>query len=266
MKPAIVVTGASSGIGRELARVAAREAAAMVLLGQSQQALDDLAAELGRSGVEVHAFSVDLAARDAGQRIENALSEFGVYCDVLVNSAGFGVFGVAADADREEQLSLIDVNARALTELTLRFLSGMVTRGHGGILNVGSITGFIPGPNMAVYHASKAYVRSFTAALAAELAGTGVKVTCLSPGIVRTPFFQRAGVGQTRLVKLMPRADAPQVAEAGWRAFRAGKRLFIPGLMNRIIISACAVLPDVVVLRLISALQRPRGSAKSLRM
>jgi short-subunit dehydrogenase len=257
MKPAIVVTGASSGNGRELARVAAREGSVMVLLDQSQQALEDVVAELGRCGVQAHALCFNLADRDAGQGVEDALSELGVYCDILVNSAGFGVFGPAAEADREEQLSLLDVNARALTELTLRFLPGMVARRRGGILNVGSTTGYVPGPNMAVYYASKAYVRSFTAALTAELAGTGVTVTCLSPGIVRTAFFERAAVGKTRLFKLMPRSNVPEIAEVGWRAFRAGKPLVIPGLTNRVILLVCRLLPDAVVLYLMSALQRP---------
>ena len=258
MKPAIVVTGAASGIGRELARVAAREGSVLVLLDQTQQALEDIVAELCRSGAQAHAFSFDLARRDAGQRIENALSELGIYCDVLVNSAGYGVFGPAAETDREEQLELLDVNARALTDLTLRFLPGMVARRRGGILNVGSITGYAPGPNMAVYSASKAYVRSFTAALGAELAGTGVTVTCLSPGVVRTAFFNRTTISQTRLFKLMPRSNAPETAEAGWRAFRAGKRLVIPRLVDRIIVSFRVFLPDAIVLRLISVLQRLR--------
>jgi short-subunit dehydrogenase len=258
MKPAIVVTGAASGIGRELARVAAREGSVMFLLDQTQQALEDIVAELCRSGAQAHAFSCDLARRDAGQRIENALSELGIYCDVLVNSAGYGVFGPAAETDREEQLELLDVNARALTDLTLRFLPGMVARRRGGILNVGSITGYAPGPNMAVYSASKAYVRSFTAALGAELAGTGVTVTCLSPGVVRTAFFNRTTISQTRLFKLMPRSNAPETAEAGWRAFRAGKRLVIPRLVDRIIVSFRVFLPDAIVLRLISVLQRLR--------
>ena len=122
MKPAIVVTGASSGIGRELARVAAREGSVMVLIGLAPDALDDLAAELRRSGVQAHALFIDLADSDTGQRIENRLAEIGVYCDVLVNSAGIGVFGAVAVSDRAAQLKLIDVNIRALTELTLRFL------------------------------------------------------------------------------------------------------------------------------------------------
>jgi len=258
MKPAIVVTGASSGIGRELARVAAREGSVMVLLGRSQEALDDLVAELGRAAVQAHAFAVDLADRDAGQLVDNKLSEIGVYCDVLVNSAGFGVFGAAAESNQEEHLKLIDVNIRALTDLTLRFLPGMIARGRGGVLNVGSITGYAPGPNMSTYYASKAYVRSFTAALAAEVSGTGVTVTCLSPGVVRTAFFERCAVGQTRLFKLAPRSNAPETAESGWRGFRAGKPLVIPRLVNRIIVAASVLLPDAVLLRLISTLQRMR--------
>jgi uncharacterized protein len=258
MKPAIVVTGAASGIGRALARVAAREGIAMVLVDRSQQAIQQLVAELAGSGAQAHGLCVDLAERDAGQRIENALSERDLYCDVLVNSAGFGVFGPAAEADREEQLRLLDVNMRALTELTLRFVPAMIARRHGGVLNVGSITGYMPGPNIALYGASKAYVRSFTAALGAELAGTGVTVTCLSPGIARTAFFVDSRFTQTRLYKLMPHAEAPKIAEAGWRAFRAGKRLVIPGLANRVMVWISALLPEAALLYLITLLQRMR--------
>jgi short-subunit dehydrogenase len=204
MKPGIIVTGASSGIGRELARVAARESSVIVLLGRSQKALDDLLAELRGVAVEAYAFAIDLTGQDAGQQIENKLSDIGVYCDVLVNSAGFGVFGAADETDRELHLKLIDVNIRALTELTLRFLPGMIARRRGGVLNIGSVTGYVPGPNMSTYFASKAYVNSFTAALAAEVSGTGVTVTCLSPGFVRTAFFERCARGQTRLFKIAP--------------------------------------------------------------
>jgi short-subunit dehydrogenase len=258
MKPAIVVTGASSGIGRELARIAAREGAFVLLVGRSQQALDDVAAELSGGGAQACALALDFCHPGAGSRIEDALSERSLYCDVLVNSAGFGVFGPAAKSDRTEQLGLVDVNVRALTELTLRFLPGMVARGRGGILNVGSLTGYAPGPNMATYFASKAYVKSFSAALAAEVAGSGVTVTCLSPGVVRTAFFERCGVGHTRLFKFAPRSNADATAAAGWRGFRAGKRVVMPRLINRLIAGLCVVLPDSVLSRLVLALQRPR--------
>ncbi len=176
---------------------------------------------------------------------------------MLVNSAGFGVFGPAAEAAAAEQLRLLDVNIRALTELTLRFLPEMLARRRGGILNVGSITGYATGPNMAAYYASKSYVNSFTAALACEVAGSGVTVTCLAPGVVRTPFFARCSVGRTRLMKLMPRSDAADTAEAGWRAFRAGKSVIVPRLGDRMILAFAKLLPQSVLARLMRALQRP---------
>lgn len=259
MTPATVVTGAASGIGRELARCAALEGAVVVLVDRSQEGLADLAAELGNKtgGAQAHTVILDLVSKDAGRRLESALSELGLYCDVLVNCAGFGVFGAAAEADRQLQLELIDVNVRTLTELTLRFVPGMIARKHGRILNVGSITGFVPGPNMAAYHASKAYVRSFTTALAQELAGTGVSATCLTPGIVVSPFFLHTGFNKTRLAKLMPRSTVREVAAAGWRALQSGKRTAMPGLWNRTIIAACGLVPHALLLRLIAALQRP---------
>jgi len=258
MKPAIVVTGASSGIGRELARVAARDGAVMVLLGRSQDALHQLAAELRGAAFEAYGFSIDLAGRDAGREIESKLAELGVYCDVLVNSAGFGVYGPASETDRGDHLKLVDVNIRALTELSLRFLPGMIARNRGGVLNVGSVTGYAPGPYMSSYYASKGYVNSFTAALAQEVSATGVTVTSLSPGVVRTAFFERCAVGKTWLFKLAPRSNAPATAEAAWRAFRAGKRLVIPRLINRIIVAGCILLPNAIVVRIVSVLQRPR--------
>jgi uncharacterized protein len=257
MNPATVVTGAASGIGRELARCAARGGAVVVLADQSQGGLADVATELGKSGAQIHAVPVDLVSKDAGRRLEDALTGWGLYCDILVNCAGFGVFGEATRTDRQLQLALIDVNVRALTELSLRFVPGMVERGRGRILNVGSITGYVPGPNMAAYHASKAYVRSFTAALAAELKGTGVSATCLAPGIVVSPFFLHTGFNKTRLAGLMPRSTAREVATAGWRALQSGKAVVVPGSWNRLISAACRLVPHALLLRLIAALQRP---------
>jgi len=257
MNPATVVTGAASGIGRELARCAARDGAVVVVVDRSQEGLAELATELGKAGAQAHQVLLDLVGEDAGGRLENALAEHGLFCDVLVNSAGFGVFGAATQADRQLQLELVDVNIRALTELTLRFVPGMVARKRGRILNVGSITGHVPGPNLAAYHASKAYVRSFTAALAAELKGTGVTATCLAPGIVVSPFFLRTGFNKTQLARLMPRSTAREVATAGWRALQDGKAVVMPGLWNRVIVAACGLVPHALLLRLIANLQRP---------
>jgi uncharacterized protein len=258
MNPAIVVTGAASGIGRELARMAAREGSFLLLVGRARQSLADLVEDLAKSGVPATALCLDLLDSHVVERVENALSERDLYCDVLVNSAGFGIFGPAAKVSPGDQLGLIDVNIRALTGLTLCFLPGMVARRRGGILNVGSITGYVPGPNMAVYYASKAYVNSFSASLASEVAGTGVIVTCLAPGAVRTPFFERCSVGQARLMKFMPRSNAADIAAAGWRGFKAGKPLVIPRPVDRLAALFFRLLPASIMTRFIGAFQRAR--------
>ena len=191
-------------------------------------------------------------------RIERELAERGVYCDVLINSAGFGVFGPAGETSPRDQLDLVDVNIRALTEMTLQFLPGMIARRRGGIINLGSITGYAVGPNMSTYYASKAYVNSFSTALSEETAGTGVTITCLAPGVVRTAFFERCAVGQSRLMKMMPRSDAAFTAEAGWRGFKAGKPMVIPRGINQFAVGVCRMLPRSVITRFVGALQRPR--------
>ena len=146
-------------------------------------------------------------------------SDLGLYCDVLINSAGFGVFGLVTEANEDLQLALIDVNIRAVIALITRFLPGMIERRRGGIINVGSITGSAPGPYMASYCASKAFIRSFSAALSQEVSGTGVTVTCLTPGVVRTAFFDRESMGgkQSRMMKLLPRGEVTMTAERAWR-------------------------------------------------
>src|SRR5260370_22589509 len=160
MNVAIVVTGAASGIGRELARQAARDGAFMLLVDRSHDALESFAAELTSSGTQAHALSIDLLTPNAGEIIENALKERGLYCDILVNNAGVGLVGLAIEIDRCEHMRLVDINLRALTELTLRFLPGMVARGRGGVLNLGSIPRYMPAPNKAHHPVSKAYAPS----------------------------------------------------------------------------------------------------------
>ena len=177
-----LITGASSGIGCELARLFAADKSDLVLVARRQEKLDQLATELRRDyGVSVRVFAKDLADPQSPQAIFDALAAEGVAVDVLVNNAGFGAAGPVADLPLEKQLDMIQVNVAALTQLTRLFLPGMIQRRSGGILNVGSTAGFQPGPYMAVYYATKAYVLSFTEALGEEVVGTGVRVACLAP-------------------------------------------------------------------------------------
>jgi hypothetical protein len=260
MQPAIVVTGASSGLGLEFARLAAAEAAQLVLIARSIGDLETLAAEIDPLRQSTLALAIDLAARDAGETIERNLQSRGLYCHVLINNAGFGLFGEAVELHRERQLGIIDVNVGAATDLMLRFLPAMVSRGGGSILNVGSVAGFVPGPRMAVYFASKAYLVSISQALMHELSGAGVTVTCLCPGPLRTPFLTRAGADQTRLFKLLRKLDTAEVARAGWAAMKAGRALCIPGIGNKLAVTATRFLPRAAVLAIVAKLQRQRPS------
>jgi short-subunit dehydrogenase len=233
-----------------------QENASLICIGRSQQGLARLAQELRRSGTSAELLCLDLLDPDAGAKIESNLAQRNLYCDVLINSAGLGAFGPAAVLPAREQLGIIAVNVRALTDLTLRFLPGMMARGRGGVINVGSLAGYFSGPSMAAYYASKAYVRSFSEALWAEARRAGVTVTCVSAGPTQTPFRERSRSGSTRLFKILPRMSAQRVAEVGWLAFKAGRRNVVPGLANRIVIGCGALLPRAAALRFIERFQR----------
>ena len=176
---------------------------------------------------------------------------------IVVNNAGFGLHGHAAELDRAEQLAMLDLNVRALTDLSLRWIDGIVKH-KGGILNVASVAGFLPGPGMAVYYASKSYVLSFTEALARELEPKGVRVTALCPGPVQTEFQKRAGISGKPTGRLLART-AEEVAQAGYDGLMAGKRLVIPGFGNRVVSFLPRLLPRGMVLRSIERYQRGRG-------
>ena len=253
LHPAIVITGAASGIGREITRLAAMEGSFLLLVDRARHELADFVAELAAFDVKAAAVCLDLTLSDAVSSIERALRERELHCDVLVNCAGLRLFGPATKTPDQDQMRQIAVNVRALTELTICFLPGMLARGGGGILNVGSITGNAPGPNMAMYYASKAFVNSFSAALASELSGTGVTVTCLAPGLVLTPSFGQSEAAQSWLI---PQSDAFDAAAAGWLGFKAGKRLVIPGVRNQLVVTLAKLLSRSTVLRLAGLLQR----------
>jgi uncharacterized protein len=240
MTPVAIITGASSGIGTELARVFAGNGHAVVLVARREARLTALAAELEAAGAKIPLIlPIDLSKHDAAARIALALEVRDLEPQYIVNSAGFGLHGYAADRDRDELLGMIDLNMRALTDLSLAFVDSL-KRHRGGILNVASVAGFLPGPAAAVYYAGKAYVISFSEALYRELKPMGVRVTTLCPGPVHTEFQARAGV-QSETTGFD--VTAIRVAEAGYRGLMSGKRLIIPGFGNKMLTFLPRIVP-----------------------
>ncbi|MCA1369773.1 SDR family NAD(P)-dependent oxidoreductase [Bradyrhizobium sp. BRP14] len=268
LRPAVVVVGASRGIGKAIAEVAAADGATVVLVARSAEGLAAAAADIQKARGEALTLALDLVAQDAAKRLEDFLSANGLICDVLVNSAGYGLRGSATLLPVEEQLGIVDLNIRALTDLTLRFLPGMVARGRGGVINLGSVASFTPGPYMALYYASKGFVRSFSEALHQELRRTGVTVTCVAPGPVSTEFLATSGANRAALFKVLPKLDASYVAERAWRGFKSGRRLVVPGISAKLTTLLASMMPSAVLLPLIGRLQRrsndpcPCGSGK----
>lgn len=254
-----LITGASEGIGEELARIFSANGARVALLARREERLRALAAELVAKGAQQPLVIVcDLGAPQACDAVEAALRDAGVEPDTIVNNAGFGLFGEAAELPLAAQLDMIAVNIRALTDLSLRF-SDSLKRHRGGVLNVASVAGFLPGPRMAVYYATKAYVLSLSEALYREMKPHGVRVTALCPGPVETGFQRRAGFapGGGRRSALLTQ-DARTVAEAGYRGLVAGRRLVVPGLGNRILTLALRFIPRGAVAAAMDLAQRRR--------
>ena len=249
MKPVALITGASSGIGLELARVFAAHGHELVLVARRQDRLDELATEIaatGRSRPTV--LKADLERRDGAAKIAAELASRSLDPAYVVNSAGFGLSGAAAALSRDEQLGMIDLNVRALTELSLMFVDSLAHH-RGGILNVASIAAFLPGPGMAVYYATKAYVLSFSEALHHELSSRGVRVTALCPGYVPTEFQARSQLqvpAAARAVKIPP----DRVAQIGYDGLMRGKRVVIAGIGNKMAVSFLRFVPNALLLRL----------------
>ncbi len=249
-----LITGASSGIGAELARVFASNGHRLALVARRADRLASLAAEIGAGGGAAPiVFPCDLEQADATDKIAAALAAQGVELDYLVNNAGFGLFGNAVELNRAEQLGMIAVNIRALTDLSLRFADQLI-RNRGGILNVASVAGFLPGPGMAVYYASKAYVLSFSEGLRAELAGSGVRVTALCPGPVPTEFQARAGF-KPGFDSAVLNISASDVAKAGYRGLMANKRAVLPGLGIKIVPPMLRLVPRGFILAAVAGFQ-----------
>lgn len=257
-RPVALVTGASAGIGTELARLLAPDHD-LILTARRAEALHALAAELTAAhGAACHVFPADLADPGAPRALFERVRAAGLEVEVLVNNAGFGDLGRFARADLGKLLRVIQVNVTALTELTGLFLPALVARGRGRVLNVGSIAGFQPGPLMAVYYASKAYVNSFSEALHSELRGTGVTVTVLCPGPVATEFAAAAGMEGARAFSAGQAMAARPVAAAGLRALRAGRRLVLPGWRNKLLVFAERFAPRGLVIRAVKWMMSKR--------
>jgi uncharacterized protein len=248
MRPVTLITGASAGIGAELARVFAAHGHEVALVARRERRLLERAEEIAAAGrPRPTVLSVDLERPGAVSLLAAELNARDLEPANVVNNAGFGLVGQAARLDRNEQLAMIDLNVRALTELSLSFVDSLA-RHRGGILNVASLAAFLPGPGMAVYYASKAYVLSFSEALHHELAPLGVRVTALCPGPVATEFQARAGLQRDNMRILALPAD--RVARIAYRAFMRGDRVVVAGIGNRIVAFLLRLMPHTLVLSL----------------
>ncbi|QDU88174.1 Fatty acyl-CoA reductase [Pirellulimonas nuda] len=260
MPEVTLITGASSGIGLELAKLFAADGANLVLVARSEGKLHDLAGQLhAEHGVESLVVPADLADAAAPRSIFDRVAAARWQVDVLVNNAGFGEHGYFEQVPLERQMNMVQVNVASLVRLTHLLLPGMVQRGRGGVLNVGSTASFVPGPTMSIYYASKAFVRSFTEALHEELRGQPLKISCLCPGPTDTGFVKEASLeGSTIAATAVP---VEGVARAGYRGFRNNKAVVVPGLSNKLMAFAVRFAPRWLVRRIVTAIQPlpPRG-------
>ena len=250
-----VITGASGGIGEELAYCAARAGRKVVLVARSADKMKTIAekiAALGAPAPEIVA--LDLADPKSGETLASTLKQKNLKVFELINNAGYGLTGPVEKLDAADQVGMVDLNMRALTDLTLRFLPEII-EGKGGVMNVASIAAFQPGPNMAVYYASKAYVLSFSEAIWFELRGRA-RVTCLCPGPVPTGFAARANKGGSLRLMKLSMTSADFVASRGWDRFQHGQRVVVPGILNEITTIFAPLMPKALLLWIASRLSR----------
>jgi uncharacterized protein len=250
----VLITGASQGIGYEFTKLFAAAGWPLVIVARDEARLRQVADELSaRHGSEVQPLVKDLSRPAAAQEIFDELQKRQIEISMLVNNAGFGVQGAFAEVDVQRQLDLLQTNITTLVQLTHLFVKPMLARREGRILNVASVASFLPGPFMATYYASKAFVYSFSTALAEELAGTGVTITTVCPGVTTSQFHARAGL---RRDSGLMRMTAEEVARIGYRALLAGKPIVITGWFNRLGVLLCKVLPNFLLRRVAAGVNR----------
>jgi len=256
MKKYTLVTGASSGIGLALAKIAAKENRNLVLVARDEKNLKSVKNQIlehYKVGVEI--LAIDLSKTDAATRVYEFCEKNNIFINELINNAGFGDYGNFNSSDIKKQLSMIDLNVRCLTELTHLFLPAMIAQKSGRILNLGSVASFLPGPLMSVYFASKNYVLSFSRALSEELRGTGVTVTCLCPGATNTGFGKTAAVSDTHSTA-HPKTTADEVAHYGWYHLQQGTPVAIHGKGNQISIFLTKFVPRNALAKLVKVIQK----------
>ncbi len=259
-RPAAIITGASRGIGEAFARIAARELPVLLVARPSAE-LDAVAAEIVAAGGEAHVLGLDLVSAGAVEAILHALMQRGLHAEVLVNNAAYGTVGRADEIAVAEQLGQVDLNVRLLTELTLAVLPGMRQRRRGGVLNVASVAAFLPGPGMATYYATKAYVQSFSLSLWQEMKPFGVTVTSLCPGPVHTGFLARATGAHAPVQAKTTRFHLPAqaVAQAGWDGLKGGHHTVVPGFANWLVVQLARMVPQRITAALMVRYQGARA-------
>jgi hypothetical protein len=265
--PAVVITGATQGIGKALAAEFARGGHSLFLVARDEAKLAATARALSQAhDVEVKFVACDLATEEGCADVEGALRRSGLYADILVNNAAIMAAGFFQDDDPATLRRLIDLDVKAVVDLTRRFLPGMVARRRGGVLNVASVEGFIPVPYQAVYAAAKAFVLSFSRAIAYETMGTRVRVAALAPGAVTTTMHAKAGAEYSRYVQLFPVMDTELVARIGYRKFMRGKKVIVLGWFNRFSVFAQRFVPGFALIPLIGWFFRVRDAEGNLQM
>jgi short-subunit dehydrogenase len=253
-----LVTGASTGIGVDLAECFAKDGYDLILTARSEPALKDVASRVAdKYKIKAATIALDLGQLSAGRKLADAIASRGLSVDVLVNNAGYGTAGAFDGSDESNQLGMIDLNIRALVELTHIYWHAMLKNNRGGILNVASTAAFQPGPLMAVYYASKAFVLSFSEALWKEAEKTKVNVSCLCPGPTVSKFRERAGTGKTRLSRVGTPMASMKVARLGYRGFRINQRVVVTGARNKVLAGLAPYIPRATLLGMVHNLQSP---------
>lgn len=238
----VLITGATTGIGYELAKLYAKDENKLVLVARDGERLKKVKDKLELYNIKVYTIALDLSEDNSCEKVLDFVNKKNLSVDILINNAGMGSFGYLSEIEMESELKLIDVNIRALTELTKIFLPSMIEHGEGAIMNVASTAAFCAGPKMATYYASKSYVLNFTEALYEELKGSEIKVSCLCPGPVKTNFQEKSGIKKKESAKkaLMTPKD---VAKVAYKDFKKGKLIIIPGFKNKLIITLNKLIP-----------------------